>query len=115
MEIYSFLKSLIGLFQQINQTLKTTLNAFSYAPENKMIQSPLNYTCSKFKLLPQLLPLFPRKVDIFVDLFYGGCNVGINVEAKKHVYNDINLRLIYLFHTLKNLNKNIAFEMIYPS
>lgn len=71
-----------------------------------MIQSPLNYTGGKFKLLPQILPLFPRKIfprkiDIFVDLFCGGCNVGINVTAKKHIYNDINLRLIYLLHTLK--------------
>ena len=78
-----------------------------------MIQSPLNYTGGKFKLLPQILPLFPPKINTFVDLFCGGCNVGINVEAEKHIYNDINLRLIYLFHTLKNLNKSIAFEMIY--
>ncbi len=78
-----------------------------------MIQSPLNYTGGKFKLLPQILPLFPQKINTFVDLFCGGCNVGINVEAKNHIYNDINLRLIYLFHTLKNLNKTIAFEMIY--
>jgi len=78
-----------------------------------MIQSPLNYTGGKFKLLPQILPLFPQKINTFVDLFCGGCNVGINVEANKHVYNDINLRLIYLFNTLKNLNKSIAFEMIY--
>ena len=82
-------------------------------PKIKMLQSPLNYTGGKFKLLPQILPLFPQKINTFVDLFCGGCNVGINVEAEKHVYNDINLRLIYLFHTLKNLNKGIAFEMIY--
>ena len=78
-----------------------------------MIQSPLNYTGGKFKLLPQILPLFPRKIDTFVDLFCGGCNVGINVTAKKHIYNDISLRLIYLLHTLKNLDKSITFEMIY--
>ena len=78
-----------------------------------MIQSPLNYTGGKFKLLPQILPLFPQKINTFVDLFCGGCNVGINVVAKKHIYNDINLRLIHLLHTLKNLDKGIAFEMIY--
>ena len=80
---------------------------------SKLIQSPLNYTGGKFRLLPQILPLFPQQIDTFVDLFCGGCNVGINVEAKKHIYNDANLRLIYLLHTLKNLDKNITLEMIH--
>lgn len=78
-----------------------------------MIQSPLNYTGGKFRLLPQILPLFPHKIDTFVDLFCGGCNVGINVTAEKHVYNDVNFRLIYLLDTFKNLDKGVAFEMIY--
>ena len=39
-----------------------------------MIQSPLNYTGGKYKLLPQILPLFPKDIDVFVDLFCGGCN-----------------------------------------
>lgn len=51
-----------------------------------MIQSPLNYTGGKYKLLPQILPLFPKDINCFVDLFCGGCNVGINVCAKKYVY-----------------------------
>ena len=45
-----------------------------------MIQSPLNYTGGKFKLLPQILPLFPKNINTFVDLFCGGCNVGINID-----------------------------------
>jgi len=36
-------------------------------PELNLIQSPLNYTGGKFKLLPQILPLFPQNIDIFVD------------------------------------------------
>lgn len=46
-----------------------------------MIQSPLNYTGGKFKLLPQILPYFPEDINIFVDLFCGGCNVGVNIDA----------------------------------
>ena len=30
-----------------------------------MIQSPLNYTGGKFKLLPQILPHFPKDIDVF--------------------------------------------------
>ena len=43
-----------------------------------MIQSPLNYTGGKYRLLSQILPLFPDDIETFVDLFCGGCNVGIN-------------------------------------
>lgn len=35
-------------------------------------KNPFNYTGSKYKLLPQILPLFPSNIDTFVDLFGGG-------------------------------------------
>ena len=78
-----------------------------------MIQSPLNYTGGKYKLLPQIMPLFPNDIDTFVDLFCGGCNVGINVTANKHIYNDTNRYLLYLYNTLKNNDEDIVLEMIY--
>ena len=55
----------------------------------KYIKSPLNYTGGKFKLLPQLLELFPKDINTFVDLFGGGGNVAVNVKAKHIIYNDI--------------------------
>lgn len=69
----------------------------------KLIPSPLNYTGGKFKLLPQILPYFPNQIDTFVDLFCGGCNVGINVEAARHLYTDNNHALIGLFLMLQKL------------
>ncbi|MBQ5562604.1 MAG: DNA adenine methylase [Clostridia bacterium] len=78
-----------------------------------MIQSPLNYTGGKYKLLSQILPLFPTDIDTFVDLFCGGCNVGINVAASRHIYNDTNQYLLYLYNTLKNNDKDIVIEIIY--
>ena len=60
------------------------------------IKSPLNFTGSKYKLLPQILPLFPDNIDTFVDLFGGGFNVGVNVEAKHIVYNDISKQVTNL-------------------
>lgn len=83
--------------------------------EKKIIQSPLNYTGGKFKLLPQILPLFPEKINCFVDLFCGGCNVGINVNSKSVIYNDLNEHLLYLYNTFKNLDKGITFELIYKT
>ena len=41
----------------------------------------MNYTGGKYKLLNTIIPAFPEKVDKFVDLFCGGLNVGINVNA----------------------------------
>lgn len=78
-----------------------------------MIQSPLNYTGGKYKLLPQILPHFPDSIDVFVDLFCGGCNVGINVNANKVIYNDIDEHLLYLYNTFKNLDKQSTFEWIH--
>ena len=43
--------------------------------QRELIQSPLNYTGGKFKLLPQILPHFPQDIDCFVDLFCGGGNL----------------------------------------
>ena len=78
-----------------------------------MIQSPLNYTGGKYKLLPQILPLFPKDIDVFVDLFCGGCNVGINVDCNWVIYNDLNENLLYLYNTFKNLDKKSVLEWIY--
>lgn len=62
-----------------------------------MIKSPLNYIGGKYKLLPQILPLFPEHINTFVDLFAGGLDVSINVKAKHVICNDINNYVIGLF------------------
>ncbi len=77
-----------------------------------MIQSPLNYTGGKYKLLPQILPYFPNKIDTFVDLFCGGCNVGINVQANRYIYNDSCEALIELFAVMQRINKEDFIQYI---
>ena len=66
----------------------------------------MNYIGGKYKLLPQLLPLFPRNIQTFVDLFCGGCNVGINTNAKKVVFNDNLSYLIDLYKTFNILDSS---------
>ena len=80
--------------------------------KREIIQSPLNYIGGKFKLLPQILPLFPKDIDTFIDLFSGGCNVGMNVDCSKVVFNDKQAHLLSLFNTFKNLDKKSLFEGI---
>lgn len=62
----------------------------------------MNYTGGKYRLLPQILPLFPRNIDTFVDVFCGGCNVGINVSAQQWLFNDNLIHLIELYKYMKN-------------
>lgn len=78
-----------------------------------MIASPFNYTGGKFKLLSQILPLFPKQINTFVDLFCGGCNVGLNVKSNQVIYNDINDKLINLCTFLKKIGSKKAIEKIY--
>lgn len=87
--------------------------AFSYNTKDvKYLSSPLNYTGGKGKLLPQMKPLFPQKINIFVDLFCGGCNVGINVNAKQYFYNDNNSELIGLYKTFMRLDSKDIIDNI---
>lgn len=79
----------------------------------EIIPSALNYTGGKFKLLPQILPLFPQGVDQAVDLFCGGCNVGINLNCNRVVFNDLDSHLIGLLNTIKMLPKEETIEGVY--
>lgn len=79
------------------------------------IKSPLNYTGGKFKLLPQIVPLFPNDINTFVDLFGGGFNVGVNVSANKIIYNDIIGQLIQLLQYWKENDIEALLDNIYSS
>ena len=66
-----------------------------------LIKSPLNYVGGKSKILPQLLPLFPKNINKFIDLFSGGGNVGVNVDAESIIMNDNLTYVIDLFRYFK--------------
>lgn len=73
------------------------------------VRSPLNYIGGKFKLLPQLLTQFPKEINTFVDLFCGGCNVGINVSARHIIFND---NLVYLIDLYRAMQQHSTVEII---
>jgi DNA adenine methylase len=72
-------------------------------------KSPLNYTGGKYKLLNKIIPSFPQKIPQFVDLFTGGMNVGINVEADTIYAND---RIDYLIELYNYFQKTPTDEII---
>lgn len=80
--------------------------------KDALIQSPLNYTGGKYKLLPQILPLFPNNIDTFIDLFAGGCNVGINADANTVIFNEKNKELVGLLRAFKDTDKEIFFDKV---
>jgi len=83
--------------------------ATSYGLQNPYLCSPMNYIGGKFKLLPQLMPLFPKRINTFVDLFCGGCNVGINTSANNIIFND---NLLYLIDLYQVFNKQSTREIL---
>lgn len=73
--------------------------------KKSFLKSPFNYIGGKYKILSQLYSIFPKNPDIFVDLFGGGFNVGLNSDAKKIYYNDQLTPLVELFTYLQNNDK----------
>lgn len=67
------------------------------------VKSPLNYTDGKFSILKEIFSYFPTDIKNFIDLFAGGFNVGINVQAEKIFCND---HIDYLINLYQFLQKN---------
>lgn len=70
-----------------------------------MINTPFNYTGSKFKILKQILPNMDYNKKEFIDLFTGGGSVYVNILDKyeRVTINDIIEDLVNLH---KELNEN---------
>tara|TARA_B100002019_G_C21264171_1_gene598468 strand:+ start:530 stop:1444 length:915 start_codon:yes stop_codon:yes gene_type:complete len=73
------------------------------------VKSPLNYTGGKYKLLDQIIPLFPKKINNFFDLFMGGGNVFVNTVANNYYASDTNSYVVNLFNKFRE--KNIKWVM----
>lgn len=72
----------------------------------------MNYIGGKYKILPQILPLFPNNINNFVDLFCGGCNVGINVKANNVIFNDNLNYLINLYRKFQTTKTNHILDYV---
>lgn len=80
---------------------------------NKMfVKSPLNYTGGKFKILNAILSSFPSRINTFVDLFAGGFNVGINVDAEHIICNDLIHHVIDLYRYFRDTDTQTIISTI---
>ncbi|MGI2727462.1 DNA adenine methylase [Bacillus cytotoxicus] len=87
----------------------------------KFINSCLNYTGGKYKLLPQIFPKFPKEINNFIDLFAGGGVVGINVADrydlmsetnKRFLLNDIEPHVIQLFKYMQSTSSELILQRL---
>ncbi len=62
--------------------------------DKKVKRSPLFYVGDKYRLMNQLINLFPKEVNDFYEPFVGGGTVFLNVKAKKYFLNDIDKHLV---------------------
>ncbi len=76
------------------------------------IKSPINYIGNKYRLLKNLVPLFPKDIDTFVDVFSGSGTVLINVDANKYIYNDLNYFVSGIFNGLTKTNYEEIIKLI---
>jgi len=100
-ELYEYLFYInkdIKTRKKIPNKRKVKVSSSSYKGKG-YIKSPLNYIGGKYKLLKQIVPRFPENINNFVDLFAGGLNVGVNVQANKIYANDINNYVIDILRT----------------
>jgi DNA adenine methylase (dam) len=67
---------------------------------NIIMRSPLFYVGDKYKLMKQLIDLFPKKINGFYEPFVGGGTVFLNVKANKYYLNDIDKNLINIHRFL---------------
>lgn len=71
--------------------------------EDVIVESPLNYTGSKSKMVETIKKNLPKeRIATFIDAFGGGFNVGINIDSAKVVYNDINPFVKGLTHSFSS-------------
>ncbi len=73
----------------------------------KFYKSPFNYIGNKYRIMGKILPYFPNKINMFVDLFCGGCDVTINTKAKIYYANDINNFVIDIYKAFQNNSKEV--------
>ena len=86
---------------KVGRVLKVKNVKTKASNDNDIVKSPLNYTGGKYKILNQIIPIFPKELDLFVDLFSGGSNVGVNVNAKRIVCVDKQKEIIRVMELFK--------------
>lgn len=71
-------------------------------------ESPLNYIGSKYRIIDEIKKR-TKPTKIFIDVFSGGFNVGVNISSNKIIFNDINHKVVEL---IKSFYKFSSYDYI---
>ena len=78
--------------------------------KSNIVRSPFFYVGDKYKLLPQILPLFPKNINNFYEVFVGGGSVFLNTDVENVFINDIDPNIIEIHNfLLENRNNEAKF------
>lgn len=78
-----------------------------------VVESPLNYTGSKSKMIDIIKQHLPRRpFGTLIDAFGGGFNVGINIPSENTIYNDINP---FVEGLIQSFNSDVYGYLVYVS
>ena len=64
------------------------------AEKISFMRSPFFYVGDKYKLLPQITPLFPKEFKRIIEPFVGGGSVFLNADAQEVLANDLDSNVI---------------------
>jgi DNA adenine methylase len=77
-------------------------------PSSKdFVRSPFFYVGDKYKLMPQISPLFPKEFERLIEPFVGGGSVFLNTECKAVLANDLNSDVIDIHQLLQSRGKDM--------
>lgn len=68
------------------------------------VKAPMNYIGNKYRIIGDIQKFFPKNINVFVDIFCGGCDVTINTRANKKFANDINYHVIEIYQAMQQLS-----------
>ena len=83
----------------------TEVSKTSKYSDKCIVRSPFFYVGDKYKLMKQLLPLFPKNIETYFEPFCGGGSSFLNVNASRYVLGDANDYMIKL-HNMLNIYAN---------
>jgi DNA adenine methylase Dam len=77
-----------------------------------VIYNCFNYVGNKNRLLEQILPLFPEKINTFIDVFAGSASVSLNTSASKYVINDKSYHMVGMLYILKRYPTEVILDAV---
>ena len=79
--------------------------------KKEFLKAPFNYIGNKYRIISKIQPLFPKNIDIMVDLFCGGCDVIINTDARIKYANDVNFYLVDIMKEFQKKSDRISIDI----